>query len=569
MPTLPRSSLVALRVAVAVAVTVALPVRALAAALTPAERAAAGGINEAEISGHLRFLADDLLEGRRPGSHGSDLAVRYLSAQLEAMGLEPGAPGEGGAPASFFQDVPLVSLTAEVPAVVEVRGPQGDLSLHTGGGAAAELVVEPGAETDRVRLDGAELVFVGYGITAPERGWDDYRGVDVRGKVAVILNFNPPFAGEGVRTWYGRWPYKYQNAAAHGAAAAIIVHTTASAGYPWQVVSASAAGKGWELPAEPGEVRVGAQMWIAEEAARRLFALAGLDLDERTRVAQHAAGGFPAQPLGLGLSLDMPVARAEVRSPNVMGILRGSDPRLRDELVVFSAHHDHLGLDPAAPAGTDAIYNGALDNASGCATVLAMARAALRAPHRRSLLFLFPTGEEMGLLGARWFALHPPVPLGRIAVDVNLDSVNIWGRTEDVGLLALGRTSLDPLVREVAAAQGRTVHGDNHPDRGYYYRGDHLELARRGVPDLSLGGGPHYRGRPAAWGEQRVGEYVTRHYHQPSDEYLPWPGRFDLSGAVEDAQLMLVVALRVANAPGLPQWRKGDEFEKARLAAPR
>jgi Zn-dependent M28 family amino/carboxypeptidase len=562
------SSRLALLVLVAAAALAA--VRAVAApALTSGEKAAAARIGEAEISGHIRFLSDDLTEGRGPGSRGSQVAVRYLAAQLEAAGLEPGVPGREGAPASWFQEVPLVKLAGQVPPEVEVRGERGALSLRTTGGVEADLVVSPSAEAERVALRGAELVFVGYGITAPEHGWDDYRGVDVRGKVVVVLNFNPPFAGEGVRTWYGRWPYKYQNAAEHGASGAIIVHTTPSAGYPWQVLSSSATGTGWELPAEPGEARLQAQIWISEPAARRLFELAGLDLDERTRAAQASRGGFAAQPLGLGLSLDMPVARTEVSSPNVVGILRGADPRLRDQAVVFTAHHDHLGVKAGAPSGTDAIYNGALDNASGCATVLAMARAATAARPKRSLLFVFTTAEEMGLLGARWFGRHPPVPIGKIAADVNLDATNIWGRTADVGLLALGRSSLDAVVRDVAAAQRRTVHGDPFPDRGFYYRGDHLELARLGVPDVSLRGGPHYRGRPEGWGQERQREFETRHYHQPSDEYPPAPGRWDLSGTVEDAQLQLVVGLRIANAPELPRWRKGDEFEAARLAATR
>ncbi|HVO19692.1 MAG TPA: M28 family peptidase [Anaeromyxobacter sp.] len=236
---------------------------------------------------------------------------------------------------------------------------------------------------------------------------------------------------------------------------------------------------------------------------------------------------------------------------------------------MLSGHHDHLGIDPAAPPGTDAIYNGALDSASGCATVLAMARAALSAPHRRSNLVLFSTGEGMGLLGWHGFARHPPVPAGRIAADLNLDTVNIWGRTLDLGDLSLGRSSLDVVVREVAAAQGRTVHGDPHPDRGSYSRGNNLELARVGVPDLSVSGGPHFRGRPPRWGDEQVTAWVSQHYHQPSDEYPPWPGRWDLSGAVEDAQLALVVALRVANAQGLPRWRKGDEFEAAQVSTPR
>jgi Zn-dependent M28 family amino/carboxypeptidase len=538
-------------------------------ALLPAEQAAAARIRADEISGHLRFLADDVTEGRGPGSRGDLVAVRYLAAQLEAMGIQPGAPARDGQPASYLQDVPLVRLAGQAPPELEVRGPGGVLSLRTTGGVEADVVISPSAELDRVALDQAELVFVGYGITAPEQGWDDYRGVDVTGKVVVVLNFNPPFAGEGVRTWYGRWPYKYQNAAAHGAAGAIIVHTTPSAAYPWQVLAASASATGWELPVEPGERRLQAQLWIAEPAAQRLFALAGLDLAEATRAAQGAAHGYAARPLGLGLSLDMPVVRTVVESPNVIGLLPGSDPKLRQEVVIFSAHHDHFGMAESPQPGVDGIYNGALDNASGCAAVLAIARAAAAAPHRRSLLFLFPTAEEKGLLGARWFAHHPPVPVGRMAVDVNLDAINVLGRTRDVELLSLGRSTLDPVVRALAAAQGRTVHGDAFPDRGAYYRGDHLELARLGVPDVSLRGGPHYGGRPDGWGAQQAAEFYGKHYHQPSDEYPPFPGRWDLSGAVEDAQLQLLIGLRIANDPRLPQWKKGDEFEQARLAAPR
>jgi Zn-dependent M28 family amino/carboxypeptidase len=350
---------------------------------------------------------------------------------------------------------------------------------------------------------------------------------------------------------------------------AILVHTTASAAYPWQVLAANADGVAYELPPEPGEARLTAQLWIAEPAARRLFALAGLDLDERTRTAQAPGShGFTAQPLGLRASLDMPVARTQATSPNVIGIVRGTDPRLRDEVVVFSAHHDHLGTVPPIPPATDGIYNGALDNASGCAAVLAIARAAVASPPRRSLLFVFTTAEERGLLGARWFAHHPPVPVGRMAADVNSDAINVWGRTKDLGLLGLGRSSVDGVVRAVAAAQGRTVHGDGHPDRGSYYRSDHLELARLGVPDVSVSGGPTYRDRPAGWGEAVISDFITRHYHQVSDEYR-WPERWDLSGAVEDAQLQLIVGLRLANATSLPRWKKGDEFEAARLRAPR
>lgn len=555
------------RAALAALALLALPAAA-APSFSPAEQAAAARVRADEISGHLRFLADDLLEGRAPGERGDDLAVRYLAAQLEAAGLEPGVPAEGGRPASWFQSVPLVKLTGAVPPEVEVRGARGALALSTRPSKEMDLIVAPSAEVDRVKLAGAGLVFVGYGITAPEHGWDDYRGADVRGKVVVILNFNPPFAGEGVRLWYGRWDYKYENAARHGAAGAIIVHTTPSASYPWQVLTASADGTAMALPQAPGEARLLAKMWVSEPAARTVFALAGQDLDERTRAAQDPKRrGLGASPLGLGLSLDMPVARAVTPSANVVGLLRGTDPKLAQEYVLYSAHHDHLGHRPPVPPATDGIYNGALDNASGCATVLAIARAVAPAPPRRSLLFVFFTAEEKGLLGARWFAQHPPAPAGRLAATINLDAVNILGRTSDVAMLGLGKSSVSEVVRAVAAAQGRTVHGDAFPDRGSYYRSDHFELARVGVPDVSVKGGPHYLGRPDEWGREQQTAYERHHYHQPSDEYPPAPGRWDLSGAVEDAQLQLVVGLRLADAPELPRWQAGDEFEPARRAA--
>jgi Zn-dependent M28 family amino/carboxypeptidase len=311
-------------------------------------------------------------------------------------------------------------------------------------------------------------------------------------------------------------------------------------------------------------------MWIAEGAARRLFALGGKDLDDRTRAAQDPARkGHGAEPLGVKVDLDMPVARAVTPSSNVVGLLPGSDRALSGEYVVYTAHHDHLGMSKPTPPGTDGIHNGAVDNASGCATVLAIARAAAPAPPRRSMLFVFTAAEEKGLLGARWFARNPPAPAGRLAAVVNLDVVNVYGRTEDLAVLGLGKSSLDAVIRDVAAAQGRAVHGDPFPDRGNFYRSDHFELARVGVPPVFVYGGPSYVGRPRGWGDERLAEYYRLRYHQPSDEYPPSPGRWDLSGAVQDAQLQLVVGLRIADAPQMPRWTPGDEFEKARPTAPR
>ncbi|GAC1344945.1 MAG: M28 family metallopeptidase [Myxococcales bacterium] len=537
------------------------------------EKAATARVTAAEISGHLRFLSDDLLEGRKPGTRGSNLAVAYIAAQLEAFGLAPGAPAEGSAKASYVQPVPLVRMQGKVPGNVEFRaaGTAGaaPLSLTTGGGVKADLVIAPDAHVDLAKVDDAELVFAGYGIVAPEYGWDDYKDVDVRGKIVVLLNFNPPFAGEPdgkrVRLWYGRWDYKYQTAAAHGAAGVYIIHTTESAGYPWQVLSNSAEGVRFALPPQ-GEPRLQFQGWVTDGAAHKLFALGGKDLDVLRGQATGPDGkAFRPVSLGVRSSLSMPIERRTIESANVIGVIPGTDPALRGEAVVFTAHHDHLGSVPSAD-GKDGIYNGALDNASGVAAILTMAHAATLSPSRRSLYFCFVTAEEQGLLGSRWLAQHPPVPAGRIAADINIDSFNKFGLTRDVGLLGLGKSSLDAVVRKAAAEQGRVVHGDPFPDRGAFYRSDMFELARVGVPPVALKGGPSYVDRPEGWGQAQQEAYERKDYHQPSDEYH---GDWDLRGAVQDAQLDLVIGLRVGNAPALPRWTPGDEFEGARKAAAR
>ena len=527
------------------------------------ERAAAARITPAAISGPLRFLSDDLLEGRKPGSTGAQLAVSYLAAELEGAGIQPGVPGVDGGQPSFLQPVPLVSLRGRVPREIAFQRDGRSVQLTALRGVESDLRIDPDAHVDLARVRDAELVFAGYGIVAPEHGWDDYKDADVRGKVVVLLNFNPPFAGEGVRLWYGRWDYKYLTAAAHGAAGALIVHTTASAGYPWQVLSSSADGVRIDLPAGD-EPRMQFQGWVTDEGAHKLADLAGRDLEELRAAAQQKS--FRPVALGVRASFEMPIEQRTTPSANVIGIIPGTDPQLRNEAVVYTAHWDHLGRDASVPPGKDGIYNGALDNASGCAAILSIARAAQEAPPKRSLLFVFVTAEEQGLLGSRWFARHPVLAPGRIAADINVDSVNRFGRTTDLGMMGLGKSSLDAVVREVAAGQGRTLHGDPFPDRGTFYRSDQFELARIGVPVVFVQGGPSFVGRPPGWGASMHQHYERHDYHQVTDEYH---GDWDLAGAVEDAQLQLVVGLRVANAPSLPQWTPGDEFEKARKTAAR
>jgi hypothetical protein len=429
-----------------------------------------------------------------------------------------------------------------------------------------QFIARSGVQAERGEIKNAEIVFVGYGIQAPEYGWDDFKGADVKGKVLLMLNNDPDwdpamFAG-ATRLYYGRWDYKYESAARHGAVGAIIIHTTPSAGYPFQVVQTSWSGENFELPAG-SEPRIQVKGWLTEDASRALVALAGRDLNALTESARHKE--FTPVPLGVTTSLSFPVKVHRGKSGNVFGLLRGSDPVLSGELVVYSAHHDHLGI-RKPDANGDKIYNGALDNASGCAQVLAIARAfkALPAPPRRSVLILFVAGEEQDLLGSRYYTTHPTVPIGKVAADINYDGGDIWGKARDVTYVGKGKTTLDPLVEELAARQGRTVKPDQFPDRGTFYRSDQFSFARVGVPGLYLHSGTDFIGRPAGWGREQIEAYEKTRYHQASDQIQP---DWNFDGMVQDAQLGFAVGVRVANADQLPGWVPGDEFEAARKRA--
>jgi Zn-dependent M28 family amino/carboxypeptidase len=529
-------------------------------AITPQEKTAAARITAPEISGHVRFLSDDLLEGRKPGTPGDAIAVQYLAAQLEAFGYKPG--GDNG---TFLQAVPLVELHADAPKQIAFQAGTQTLQLTNGVGTASDLIVEPNAHIDRATLQNTPLVFVGYGITAPEYNWDDYASVDVKGKIVVVMNYNPPFKGEGIRLWYGRWDYKFLNAARHGAAGAFVIHTIPSAGYPWQVLANSNTGTHQDLPpndAEPHTMQF--QGWIQDAAAINLARLGGQDLAALRTAADQK--GFKPVPLGATLTLDMPIVRKQISSANVVGILPGTDAKLKAEAIMLSAHHDHLGRITPVPPATDGIFNGALDNASGCASVLTIAHALTYAPPKRSTVIVFVTAEEQGLLGSKYFAQHPAFPAGRIAVDINVDSFNKNGKTSDVGLSGMGKSTVDDVAKKVAAEQGRTVHGEAHPDRGGYYRSDQFSMARVGVPSLYSVGGPTFVGKPQGWGDEQMLDFERHNYHQPSDEYH---GDWNLEGAVQDAQLQLITGLRIANAASMPTWLPGDEFEAARKAAAR
>jgi len=525
--------------------------------LPPSAERAVQAIDRPSLEAPIRFLADDLLEGRGPASRGDQTARLYLETTMEAMGLQPGAPGGG-----YQQPVDMVGVKAEVPEAWQFKTKSGAVTLKRWD----DFIAASGVQTATAAIADSEVVFVGYGIQAPEFQWDDFKGVDLKGKVLLMMNNDPDWDAklfEGKRRlYYGRWTYKYESAARQGAAGAIILHTTPSAGYPWQVVQTSWSGEQFRLPAA-GEPQIQVSGWTTEAATRELLKAAGQDLDKL--IAQARSRDFRPVPLGITTSLTLTNKVHQVKTANVLGLLPGSDPRLKDEVVVFSAHHDHLGIGAPDKTG-DTIYNGAEDNAAGDAQLLAIAKAFTRLPERpkRSILFLFVAAEEQGLLGSQYYAAHPTFPPGRIAANLNYDGGNLFGRTRDLTYIGLGKSSLDRVVRAVAARQGRRVEGDQFPDRGFFYRSDQLSFARIGVPAIYLHSGTDFRGRPAGWGKEQIEAWEATHYHQPSDQYSP---SWNFDGMIEDARLGFYAGLDIANDPVLPAWNKGDEFEAARKQA--
>jgi Zn-dependent M28 family amino/carboxypeptidase len=551
-----------MRLALACSLALAAAAGAYAAArtvtLTPAEKKAAAGIAPERLRAHIRFLADDLLEGRGPATRGDRLGQLYIATQLEGMGLQPAGPD-----GSWYQPFDLVGVASRNPDTFPFSKGTEKVELRY----RDEYIAFSGVETPEARLQDAELVFVGYGIVAPEYGWDDYKGADLKGKVLLMMNNDPeddPRLFEGKRRlYYGRWVYKYEEAARQGAAGAIIIHTTPSAGYPWQVVQTSWSGEQFSLPHEGGH-QLQVKAWVTDESAKRIARLAGQDLDALRAAAQKK--DFRPVALGATANITLQNTVQKARTANVVGRLPGRDPRLAQEAVVYSAHHDHLGVREGAKPGADAIYNGALDNASGVAIVLEVARAmvSLDPAPRRSVVFAMVAAEEQGLLGARYFATHPTMPPGRMAANINVDGMNIWGRTRDLTMIGLGKSDLDEWIVGLAGLQGRTVVPDQFPDRGFFYRSDQFELARIGVPAAYFDAGTDVIGKPAGWGKAEQEKFEATDYHQPSDQLR---ADWNFEGAVEDAQLYFYLGAKVANADALPAWKPGDEFEAARKKA--
>jgi Zn-dependent M28 family amino/carboxypeptidase len=523
-------------------------------AQTAEERKALTLITPDLIRSHIAFLSDDLLEGRGTGTRGDRLAEMYIATQFALLGLQPSA-----ADGSYFQKVPIVGLEVDPGMVLWARaGVKTERFKYYDEFVAFSDVREP-----TVTVTDAEVVFVGYGIVAPEQRWDDFKKVDVKGKILLIMNNDPrsddpKFFGGKARTYYGRWDYKYETAAKRGAAGAIIIHTTESAGYPWGVVQSSWSGERFSL-ADVREPQLKMSGWMTEDATRRLVSLSGKDLDVLRKSAESRK--FRPVPLGIVLSDTIVNSIRYLETANVLGLLRGSDPAKQQEVVVYTAHHDHLGI--GTPIRGDSIYNGALDNASGVSLILAVAKSfAEVAPRpKRSVLFAAVGGEEAGLLGSEYYVTHSTFPLSSIVADINVDEANMLGPTRDIQMIGKGRSTLDGIVEGVAKEMGMVVMPDQTPEQGFFYRSDQFSFAKAGVPVAYFDAGVDVVGKPPAWGEEQHKKFNAEDYHQPSDEIKQW---WNYRGAVQQAEFTFLLGVRLANATGIPQWNRGDEFEAAR-----
>jgi Zn-dependent M28 family amino/carboxypeptidase len=537
-----------------------------AAVIPPIPQAAYDQISAEDLLNHTKALSSDEFEGRAPGTPGEEKTVDYLQRKSEKFGLQPGNPD-----GTYIQKVPLVGITTPQTARLKIHS--GSTSYHLNGGD--EFIARTVRVVDSTSFDG-DMVFVGYGVVAPEYGWDDYKGLDVRGKILVMLVNDPAvpnprdpsklddkmFKGRAM-TYYGRWTYKYEIAAQKGAAGIFIVHETGPAGYPWAVPKGSFSSENFDIVSKDKNMsRVNVEGWITTDAAKRLFRGAGQEFDDLKKAATRR--DFKPVDLKAKAVLKIDQKLRYINSANVVGKLEGADPKLKDEYVIYTAHWDHFGIGEANEKG-DKIYNGALDNATGCAALLELIQAfkALPAPPKRSILFLFVTAEERGLIGSKYYAENPLYPLEKTVANINIDGLNQWGRTKDFTVIGLGNSTLDDVLKQAAAEKGRYLKPDAEPEKGFYYRSDHFNFAKQGVPALDPSEGIEFVGKPADYGMKKREAYTANDYHKPSDEIKP---DWDLSGAVEDVQLLFTVGYRVANTLKYPEWTPGNEFKAKRDA---
>jgi Zn-dependent M28 family amino/carboxypeptidase len=511
-------------------------------------------ISEEGLLRHIAALSHDSMQGRSPGTIGEERTVRYLESEFRRIGLAPGNPD-----GTYVQNVPLIGITPRVSATLAIAGSSVTLE------GPRDFIASSRRAVPEVRVENSDLVFVGYGVVAPEYGWDDYKDVDVTGRTIVMLVNDPGYATQDeslfrgrAMTYYGRWTYKYEIAAEKGAAAAIIIHETGPAGYPFEVLSAGFQRENFDIQsADNNAGAVAVQAWMPEPAARGFMQRMGHDFDQLKQAALQK--DFRPVELGGQVSFTLQQQIRSIQSRNVIAKLEGS--RTPDEVVIYTAHWDHLGIGPAVNG--DSIYNGAIDNASGTARVLQIAEAFTKLDHRpdRSILFLAVTAEERGLLGAKYYAENPLYPLTKTVANVNMDGMNQWGRTEDVVVVGYGNSTLDDVLRAAAATQDRRLEPDAEPEKGFYYRSDHFEFAKQGVPALYTGSGTHYIGKPEGYGLQKRNEFTANDYHKPSDQIKP---DWDLAGGVEDTRLMFMVGYQVSQTPAFPEWSPGTEFRARR-----
>ena len=532
-------------------------------ALNDRLRAGLEAITPESLLAHIKVLASDEFEGRAPGSQGEDLSVKYITDQFNKIGLKPGNPD-----GTYTQEVPLAGIKSEPQMSFVIGDKTMDLKFPD------DFVASSARLQPQIKIDKSALVFVGYGVVAPEYGWDDYKNVDVKGKTLLMLIGDPPipdpkdpsklddkvFKGKAM-TYYGRWTYKYEIAAKKGAAAAIIIHETEPAAYPWQVVRSSWSKENFELDKPNKNMdAVAARSWITLGVAQKLFADSGQNFD----TLKKSAITKDFRPVVLNGKANIAIAQQirSFKSHNVIGKLEGSDPKLNAEYVIYTAHWDHLGRHPELQG--DQIFNGAIDNASGVASIIEIAAAfrKINPPPKRSVLFMATTAEEAGLLGAKYYAEHPLYPLQKTLADINLDSMNVWGRTRDIEDLSLGFSTLDDLLAAAAKEQGRIAIPDSRPDKGKIYRADNFEFSKVGLPSLYIGKGEHLLSRPET-APLRSDEYDSTDYHQVTDEVHP---DWDLSGNVQDTQLLFEVGYEVANGDNFPEWKPGNEFKAKRDA---
>ena len=511
-------------------------------------------VNTDAVLEHTKVLSSDEYQGRAPGTKGEDLSVAYIEDQFKKIGLKP-----GNTDGTYIQKVPLVGITADPAPLRFTKGGQTQTLKWKD-----DVVAWTKHVAETASINNSELVFVGYGVVAPEYNWDDYKGVDVSGKTVVMLINDPPvdgaFAGKAM-TYYGRWTYKYEIGAEKRAAAVLIVHETGPAGYPFDVVQSKVTEQFDLVTPDKNMGRVNIEGWITLDRAKALFKLAGQDFD--TLKQQAATRAFKPVPLGVTASMTLHNKLRTIDSRNVVAKLEGSDPQRNNEYVVYTAHWDHFGIGPEVNG--DTIYHGAKDNAVGCGGLIEIARAftQLPTPPRRSILFISVTAEEQGLLGSQYYATAPIYPLAKTLANINMDGLNVHGRTKDLTLIGLGASDLDDYTAAAAGEQGRTIRPDPEPEKGFYYRSDHFNFAKQGVPALDPDEGVDFIGKPPGYGQKVRDDYTEHRYHKPQDVVTP---DWDLTGAREDLRVFFAVGYRVAQADRFPEWKPGNEFKAKRDA---